>query len=229
MMNILFGENNIVELGSKKVNFRRIVMPMINDDVKMRKWVEELSINALVCSGSRRNVSIWEEWMGPAGTLMRVVANSSIPTLGICFGHQLLCHSLGSVIKRAESLSSGIWELKLTEFGENDPLLSSHLESNSQIYGLYTHQDHVVTMPNNCNHIGIADHNSITAIRVNDELGNPLPAWGIQCHPEAARKRIERAFEWGHITEEEFESFKGEHDGASILSSFARIVLENTP
>ena len=184
-----FWENNIVVLGSKKVNFRRIVMPMINDDVKMRKWVEELSINALVCSGSRRNVSIWEEWMGPAGTLMRVVANSGIPTLGICFGHQLLCHSLGSVIKRAESLSSGIWELKLTEFGENDPLLSSHLESNSQIYGLYTHQDHVVTMPNNCNHIGMADHNSITAIRVNDELGNPLPAWGIQCHPEAARER----------------------------------------
>jgi hypothetical protein len=55
-----------------------------------------------------------------------------------------------------------------------------------------------------------------------------LPAWGIQCHQEAARKRIERAFEWGHITEEEFTSFKGEHDGASILSSFARIVLENT-
>ena len=50
----------------------------------------------------------------------------------------------------------------------------------------------------------------------------------IQFHPEAARKRIERAYEWGHITKEEFVSFKGEHDGASILSSFARIVLENT-
>ena len=224
-----FWENNIVELDSKKVNFRRIVMPMINDDIRMIKWVEDLSIDALVCSGSRRNVSIWEEWMGPAGTLMRIVANSGTPTLGICFGHQLLCHSLGSEIKRADSLSSGIWELKLTEFGENDPLLTSHLESDSRIYGLYTHQDHVVTMPNDCDLIGTADHNLITAIRVNDELGNPLPAWGIQCHPEAARKRIERAFEWGHITEEEFASFKGEHDGASILSSFARIVLENTP
>ena len=222
-----FWENNIVELESRKVNFHRIIMPMHNDDTKMKKWVEDLSVDALVCSGSRRNVSIWEEWMGPAATLMRVVANSGTPTLGICFGHQLLCHSLGSKIKRADSLSSGIWELKLTEYGHNDPLLTSHIEPDAQIYGLYTHQDHVVTIPNSCKLIGMADHNSITAIRVNDQLGNPLPAWGIQFHPEAARKRIERAYEWGHITEEEFESFKGEHDGAGILSSFACIVLEN--
>ena len=39
-----FWENNIVELDSKKVNFRRIVMPMINDDIRMKKWVEDLSL-----------------------------------------------------------------------------------------------------------------------------------------------------------------------------------------
>jgi GMP synthase-like glutamine amidotransferase len=223
-----FWENNIVELESKTVNFNRIIMPMLSDEIIMKNWVENLSIDALICSGSRRNVSIWEEWMGPASTLMRVVANSGIPTLGICFGHQLLCHSLGSQIKRADSLSSGIWELKLTELGKNDPLLTSHLESNSEIFGLYTHQDHVDTIPDSCNVIGTAEHNAITAIRVKDKSGKPLPAWGIQFHPEAARKRIERAYEWGHITEEEFVSFKGEHDGANILSSFARIVSENT-
>ena len=223
-----FWQSNIVDIESKKVNFNRIIMPMNNDDFIMSEWLNNLSIDALVCSGSRRNVSIWEEWMGPAATLMRVTAKSGIPTLGICFGHQLLCYSLGSEIKRADTLSSGIWELKLTEFGDNDPLLTSHLTPESQIFGLYTHQDHVVTIPKSSKLVGMADHNLITAIRVYDESDAPLPAWGIQFHPEAARKRIERAYEWGHITKEEFVSFKGEHDGASILSSFARIVLENT-
>jgi GMP synthase-like glutamine amidotransferase len=66
----------------------------------------------------------------------------------------------------------------------------------------------------------------VTAVRVNNDSGEPMPAWGIQFHPEAARKRIERAYGWGHISEEEYKSFKGEHDGAGILSSFAKIVLE---
>jgi GMP synthase-like glutamine amidotransferase len=65
-------------------------------------------------------------------------------------------------------------------------------------------------------------------VRVKDDSGQALPAWGLQFHPEAARARIERAYEWGHITEEELAAFKGEHDGAGILNSFAAIVLENT-
>jgi len=51
-----------------------------------------------------------------------------------------------------------------------------------------------------------------------------LPAWGVQFHPEAAKARVERAFEWGHITREELEAFQREHDGAGILSSFAAVV-----
>ena len=53
-----------------------------------------------------------------------------------------------------------------------------------------------------------------------------MPAWGLQFHPEAAKNRIKRAYEWGHIIEDEFKSFKGEHDGAVILSSFANLVLK---
>jgi GMP synthase-like glutamine amidotransferase len=61
---------------------------------------------------------------------------------------------------------------------------------------------------------------------VNDKDGRKLPAWGIQFHPEAAKARIKRAYEWGHISEEEYTSLKGEHDGAEILASFADIVLQ---
>ena len=221
-----FWSETNVKMNGRNVHFKRIIMPMHQDEEGMKNWINELKLDAVVCSGSRRNVSIWEEWMGPTETMFRAAAKSGIPTLGICFGHQLLCHSLGSQIERAESLSSGIWDLELTEEGENDILLTTHVESNEKISGLFSHQDHVMTIPENCTLLSKTSHNMVTAVRVNDETGNPMPAWGIQFHPEAERKRIERAYGWGHISEEEYKSFRGEHDGAGILSSFAKIVLE---
>ena len=215
-----------VTLAERNIKFSRIVMPMHENEEEMRNWIIELNLDAVVCSGSRRNVSIWEEWMGPTETMFRAAAKSGTPTLGICFGHQLLCHSLGSEIERAESLSSGIWTLELTKEGKEDVLLTSHVENNEKISGLFSHQDHVMTVPDNCTLLSKTSHNMVTAVRVNNDLGEPMPAWGIQFHPEAARKRIERAYGWGHISEDEYKSFKGEHDGAGILSSFAKIVLE---
>ena len=221
-----FWSDTEVTFADRNIKFSRIVMPMHKNEEEMRNWIIELNLNAVVCSGSRRNVSIWEEWMGPTETMFRAAAKSGTPTLGICFGHQLLCHSLGSEIERAESLSSGIWTLELTKEGERDILLTSHVENNEKISGLFSHQDHVMTVPDNCTLLSKTSHNMVTAVRVNNDLGEPMPAWGIQFHPEAARKRIERAYGWGHISEDEYKSFKGEHDGAGILSSFAKIVLE---
>ncbi len=215
-----------VELENKKVPFRRIIMPMVADYLKMKCWLEGLNIDVVICSGSRRNVSIWEEWMAPSALLMHTSSNYGIPTLGICFGHQLLCHSYGGKVERHDSLSSGIWELDLTKIGKEDKLLTSHLMPRDNISGLYTHQDHVISVPFRLDILATTTHNKITAVRVNDGQGNPLPSWGLQFHPEAAKNRIKRAYEWGHISEDEFKSFKGEHDGAEILSSFANLVLK---
>ena len=221
-----FWQSTTVELEGKTVSFRRIVMPMYEDDEKMANWLESIGVDAVVCSGSRRNVSIWEDWMGPTASLLRASSNAGRPTLGICFGHQLLCHALGATIERADSLSSGIWDLDLTNNGSNDELLTSHVSDGSCVAGLFTHRDHVMTVPESCSLLCTTSHNGVTAVRVHADNGDALPAWGIQFHPEAARARIDRAYGWGHITEEEYSSFKGEHDGAEILSSFARIVSQ---
>jgi len=220
-----FWQSTNVELGGRDVLFRRIVMPMHEDDTRMGEWLEALGVDAVVCSGSRRNVSMWEDWMGPTASLMRASALSGRPTLGICFGHQLLCHALGATIERADSLSSGIWDLDLTAEGADDELLTSHVPDGPCVAGLFTHQDHVTTVPDSCALLSATTHNRVTAVRVHADDGSALPAWGLQFHPEAARARIERAYEWGHITEKEYSSFKGEHDGAGILESFASIVL----
>ena len=125
-----------VTMGGNIATFYRIALPFGLDDAGMSQWLSNLGVDAVVCSGSRRNVTMWEEWMESASSLMRVAATSGSPTLGICFGHQLLCKSLGSEVTRAEKMSSGIWEMVLNEDGMSDELFESRWQSGSCL--LYT-------------------------------------------------------------------------------------------
>jgi len=219
-----------LEISGNNVLFRRIAMPLLGDDKMMEDWISRLEPRAVICSGSRRNVTIWEDWMSGGASLLRCSSRMGIPTLGICFGHQLLCKALGSTVERADALSSGVWDLELTKNGDSDVLFSSRRSGGGgSPVVLFSHQDHVMTVPNCCTLLGSTNHNGVTAVRVHNEDGSELPAWGVQFHPEAAKARVERAFEWGHITKDELNAFQREHDGAGILDSFASVVLENLP
>ncbi len=223
-----FWEECSMEMHGNEVVFRRIAMPLHGDDEMTGDWVRSIGPDAVVCSGSRRNVTMWEEWMSGGGSLMRCSSRMGIPTLGICFGHQLLCHSLGASVERAESMSSGVWELALNSNGSSDELFSSRGSGEGGApVALYSHQDHVTNVPDSCLLLGSAEHNRVTAVRVIGDDGMGLPAWGVQFHPEAAKARVERAFDWGHISEEEMVAFQREHDGAGVLNSFASVVHAN--
>ena len=125
-------------------------------------------------------------------------------------------------------MSSGVWELALNQDGLSDDLFDSRGSGKDGApVALYSHQDHVSTIPESCVLLGSAEHNRVTAVRVMGEDGLALPAWGVQFHPEAAKARVERAFEWGHISEEEMLSFQREHDGAGVLNSFASVIHAN--
>tara|TARA_Y100000746_G_scaffold47432_1_gene36559 strand:- start:1043 stop:2008 length:966 start_codon:yes stop_codon:yes gene_type:complete len=223
-----FWEECSMDMHGNEVVFKRIAMPLHGDDELTEEWIRSIGPDAVVCSGSRRNVTMWEEWMAGGESLMRCSSRMGVPTLGICFGHQLLCHSLGAKVERAESMSSGVWELALNSHGSSDELFATRGSGEDGApVALYSHQDHVMTIPESCLLLGSAEHNMVTAVRVMDENGRELPAWGVQFHPEAAKARVERAFDWGHISEEEMASFQREHDGAGVLNSFASVIHAN--
>jgi len=223
-----FWEECNLEISGNNVKFNRIAMPLHGDDQKTVEWLEMVGPDAVICSGSRRNVTMWEEWMDGGASLVRSSSQMGIPTLGICFGHQLLCKSLGSSLERAGSLSNGVWDLDLTEVGRSDFLFSTRGSGrDGSPIVLFTHQDHVITVPECCELLASTSHNAVTAVRVHGEGGDPLPSWGVQFHPEAAKARVERAFEGGYISEEELVEFSKDHDGAGILETFASVVMEN--
>lgn len=204
---------------SGTVRLLRVALPQ-SQDGGMETWLDLMEIDAVVCTGSRRNVSIHEPWMDEAASLMRAAVNAGLPTLGICFGHQLLCKALGGKVVRADGRTDAVETLSLTESGASDPLFSGLAAP----VALFTHQDHVVELPKCGVLLASAPHNSDTAVRILDGEGNQLPVWGVQFHPEAAKHRIERSVRLGHISAEEASAFEQEHDGAQILSNFAEIV-----
>ncbi|MEC7168540.1 MAG: hypothetical protein VXW14_06090, partial [Candidatus Thermoplasmatota archaeon] len=46
--------------------------------------------DAIVITGSRRNVTMWEDWMDDVVELIR---ETTTPLYGICFGHQIIAHA----------------------------------------------------------------------------------------------------------------------------------------
>ena len=56
-------------------------------------WNGPESADLIVITGSRKNVTQWEnEWMQELSLLVQC---TNTPLLGICFGHQIICHALG--------------------------------------------------------------------------------------------------------------------------------------
>jgi len=215
-------ESNATELDGDVV-LRRVALPNTSDEV-MSQWLVANSVDVVICSGSRRNVSMWESWMDSAAALLRGAVALELPTLGICFGHQLICHALGGEVSRSSERTDSVEELELTVMGLNDPIFSGL----SSPVCLFTHQDHVVEIPERVIVLGSASHNSLATVRILGKDGDILPIWGLQFHPEAARKRIQRSVKLGHISAEEALSFEREHDGAQVLANFADEVMKIT-
>ena len=53
---------------------------------------QPMKSDVVVITGSRRNVSMWEDWMDEVAKLIRECED---PLYGICFGHQIIAHTLG--------------------------------------------------------------------------------------------------------------------------------------
>ena len=68
--------------------------------------------DVVVITGSRRNVSMWEDWMDEVAKLIR---DCEVPLYGICFGHQIICKALGGEVQRADEGSSFLADVTYTD------------------------------------------------------------------------------------------------------------------
>jgi GMP synthase (glutamine-hydrolysing) len=146
--------------------------------------VELQTRKGLIISGGP--ASVYE--LGSPDIDPKVLA-TGIPVLGICYGHQLIAHHLGGVVKKGDRGEYGLAQLSLTS---GDPLWNG--VEDSQIW--MSHRDTVFSAPPGFGVIASTDTSGVAAMSDPERR-----LFGLQFHPEVvhthAGRRILENFVFG--------------------------------
>ena len=172
-------------------------MPLHGDDEKTVDWIRAIEPDAVVCSGSRRNVTMWEDWMDEVVELIR---QTTVPLYGICFGHQIIAHAFGGRVERAEEDSHFVAEV--------------FEQSGDTIIASFAHQEHVVDA-GELDIIASSDHCKIAACK------HPTrPIHTVQYHPEAVTAVLDAALACGDMNREERTAYDDERLTTDVSIAF---------
>lgn len=156
----------------------------------------------IVITGSRKNVSMWEDWMDDVANLIQT---TKTPMVGICFGHQIIAASLGGKVERAEQLSAFVRPVSY--------------QDGTTVSAVFTHQDHVIDA-GEMEVIASTEHCSIAACR------HPTrPIHTVQYHPEAVENVINESLKCGDLTPTEAKVFDMNQELISVRDALIGPVL----
>ncbi len=139
-------------------------------------------------------------WLADETAIIReAVVERSLPTLGICLGHQLLALALGGSLSEMQKTEAGVVDIALNEAGKRDPLFAGLAPTAP---GFQWHEWQVAEPPPGAVPLAASALCPIQAMRAGPR------AWGVQFHIEANGGTLD---EWlappGH--EEELQTILG--------------------
>lgn len=133
-------------------------------------------VSGIIITGSHSMVSEFEDWSLILSDWLRSNLHKSIPTLGICYGHQLICQSFGGHVSyHPKGKEIGTVKISLTDIGKKDPLLGI---LPSSFFGHVTHAQSALQLPLGARVLAYNDFEQHHAFVLHDTL------WGVQFHPE---------------------------------------------
>ena len=143
-------------------------------------------VDAVVVTGSTAGVYEADDrpWIHRAAAFVQRVVDREIPTLGVCFGHQLVNDALGGRVEH-RGPTARLVEADLAD----DPLFRGVSPTLPMVHG-----DHVTHTGDGMEPIASAGYYPYLATRHVD-----APVWTTQYHPEFTADllpRIERDFGW---------------------------------
>jgi GMP synthase-like glutamine amidotransferase len=157
---------------------------------------QPVEADAIVITGSRKNVTCWEPWMDDVVSLIR---HSKAEIFGICFGHQIICAAFGGSIERSEH--NHAFMAKVT------------YKNGTQANQLFTHQE-FVTNSGEMNVTASTDHCLIAACQ------HPTrPIRTVQFHPEAVIDVLDYALECGDMSEQERLAFGDANQDQNVTTA----------
>lgn len=130
----------------------------------------------ILLTGSHAMVTDQEEWNRKTAAWLPAVVASSVPLLGVCYGHQLLADAMGGhVDNHPQGIEMGTVEIELEQAAQNDPLMKN-LPQTLKVHA--SHTQSVITLPPDAVLLAANAWEAHHAFAVGD------CAWGIQFHPE---------------------------------------------
>lgn len=115
-------------------------------------------------------------WLPATRALIRRAAESSVPTLGICLGHQLCAVALGGeVLPNPRGKQFGLLEVGWSAEAAGDRLFAAVLGPRR---ALHWNDDVVTRLPEGARRLATAPTGEVQAARYADTV------WGVQWHPE---------------------------------------------
>lgn len=134
------------------------------------------SISSIIITGSKAMVTDTLAWTKYVSKWLLEMPRKDIPILGICYGHQLLAHTLGGLVDYHPSGEEyGDTAVQLTGEGKEDKLFGG-LPSDIRAY--VAHAQTVKQIPLNAVVLAKNAFEQHHALRFRDQV------WGVQFHPE---------------------------------------------
>jgi GMP synthase (glutamine-hydrolysing) len=150
--------------------------------------VDVRGFDGIVISGSPRSLVEPEAWMHSAAETVRRAAAAGVPTLGVCFGHQLIAFAFGARVRQnPNGWEVGTTEVELTDDGARDPLFTGvtrRLRVNQ------SHRDEVWELSTQHRRLAVSSHTETQAIAIGEHVR------GVQFHPEMNAKGVRRIIEY---------------------------------
>ena len=150
---------------------------VIVSDVLQKQTLPELKdIYGIIITGSHSMVTDYEEWSVKLSKWLRKLMTDPVPTLGICYGHQLLADAFGGKVgyhPKGRELGEGT--ITVTEEGKKDKLFENMPE---KFPGYVAHSQTVLELPAGSVILAQNDFEKHHGVLFHDKI------WGVQFHPE---------------------------------------------
>ena len=196
-------------------NFRReLDADLVEFDATGGELPETTDFDGVVVSGSRSSVYWDEEWIEPTKEWVGEAIDAGLPSLGVCWGHQLLADVLGGEVADMGEYEIGYREVSHT----GDSRLFDGIDDEFTVFT--THSDAVTELPPGATEIAANDYSNhgFRKERV----------FGVQFHPEYDAETAESVTKGKELADDRMdEVLAGITDENYRAACEAKLVFEN--
>lgn len=171
-----------------------------------------------VLSGSKTRIDENAPWIELEMAAIRELHQRRIPTLGICYGEQLIAKTLGGQTHTGVAANSEHGWVELELLSES-PILKG---LPSRFYTFEYHSDEVRTLPAN---FRLTARSALCPVQAYDVLDAPM--WGLQFHPERGLEEGNRGLDRRAKANPDFRPINRDLGEKVYDASVARTIFQN--